>query len=493
MSEKLKVLLIAAEAYPFAKVGGLADVAGSLPKPLKNKGIDIRVMIPLYDKIDTKEFSIEYSGVQFDVPMADKTFSAKLYCGKFPGDDIPVYFIECPEYFGRPGIYTDPDTGKAYADDGERFVFFSKSVPLAIQALGWTPDVIHANDYQTGLIPAIYKILEPKSEMAFLFSIHNLAYQGRFQPEILDLIGFGKEQFYPTGPFEFFGKVNLMKLGIFYSEIINTVSPTYAQEIQSSAEFGHGLEGILSSKSDHLYGVLNGIDQTVWNPKNDRHIPYKFNSDDLSGKRMNKAALLKELGLPENRINKPLIATISRLADQKGFDLLIPIMHDIVSKDATFVLLGTGQKEYEKAFRELGEKYPESVAAVISFKGDLAHRIEASADMFLMPSKYEPCGLNQMYSMAYGTIPIVRKTGGLADTVTQADLATDSGTGFVFEEYSKEAFLGAISLALKAFDDERAWRKLQQRAMSFDSSWENSAEKYIELYKQAIALARKSD
>ncbi|HHS50925.1 MAG TPA: glycogen synthase GlgA [candidate division Zixibacteria bacterium] len=493
MSNEIKVLLASAEVFPFAKVGGLADVAGSLPKPLKQKGVDIRVILPLYDTIDREKFAIEFSGVEFAIAMGEENVGGKLYRGKFPDDDIPAYFIECPKYFGRPGIYTDPDTGEAYPDDGERFVFFSKAVPEALRGLGWTPDVIHANDYQTGLVPAIYKKLMPDAKMAFLFSIHNLAYQGRFEPELLDLIGFGHDEFYPTGAFEFFGKVNLMKIGIVFSDIINTVSPTYAEEIQSSEEFGHGLEGVLRSINDRLFGVLNGIDQTVWNPLTDKDIPYNFSADDLSGKRMCKAALLKQYGLPEDRIDKPLVATISRLADQKGFDLLIPIMKDIVEMDATFVLLGTGQKEYERAFTELAEKYPKNVGVLIGFDNKLAHLIEAGADMFLMPSRYEPCGLNQMYSMAYGTIPIVRKTGGLADTVTPANLATDEGTGFVFEEYSQEAFLAAIRRGLSAYRDKQGWRNLQLRAMAFDSSWENSAEKYIELFKQALASARWGD
>ena len=484
MSEKMKVLLVAAEAFPFAKVGGLADVAGSLPKPLHEKGVDIRTMIPLYDKIDREKFGIEFSGVAFDVPMGDETVAGKLWCGKFPESEIPAYFIECPKYFGRPGIYTDPKTGEAYPDDGERFIFFSKAVPAALDGLGWSPDVIHANDYQTGLVPALYRLTRPDDKTGFLFSIHNLAYQGRFEPEILDLIGFGHDQFYPMGPFEFFGKVNLMKIGITFADLVNTVSPTYAKEIQSSAEFGYGLEGVLKSMSDRLFGVLNGIDQKVWNPEVDKNIPYNFSKDDLSGKRMCKAALLKEVGLPKDKIDVPLIASISRLADQKGFDILLPIMEDILKENVTFVLLGTGKKEYEAAFTELAKKFPDKMAAIIDFKGPLAHLIEAGADMFLMPSRYEPCGLNQMYSMAYGTVPIVRKTGGLADTVVQADLERNIGNGFVFEKYESKALLSIVKKAVRAFQDKKGWQRLQRRAMEFDSSWERSAERYIELYRQ---------
>ena len=370
---------------------------------------------------------------------------------------------------------------------------FTQAVPAALDGLGWSPDVIHANDYQTGLVPALYRLTRPDDKTGFLFSIHNLAYQGRFEPEILDLIGFGRDQFYPMGPFEFFGKVNLMKIGITFADLVNTVSPTYAKEIQSSAEFGYGLEGVLKSMSDRLFGVLNGIDQKVWNPEVDKNIPYNFSIDDLSGKRMCKAALLKEVGLPEDKLDVPLIASISRLADQKGFDILLPIMEDILKEDVTFVLLGTGKKEYEAAFTELAKKLPDKMAAIIDFKGPLAHLIEAGADMFLMPSRYEPCGLNQMYSMAYGTVPIVRKTGGLADTVVQADLERNIGNGFVFEKYESKALLSIVKKAVRAFQDKKGWHRLQRRAMEFDSSWERSAERYIELYRQALAMAGWAD
>jgi len=493
LTEKMKVLLVAAEAFPFAKVGGLADVAGSLPEPLHEKGVDIRTMIPLYDKIDRKKFGIEFSGVAFDVEMGDETVEGQLWCGKFSESEIPAYFIECAKYFGRTGIYTDPKTGEAYPDDGERFVFFSKAVPEALRGLGWSPDVIHANDYQTGLVPALYRLTKPDDKTGFLFSIHNLAYQGQNKKTILDQIGFGQDQAYPMGPFEFFGDINLMKIGISFANIVNTVSPTYAKEIQSSEKFGNGLEGVLKSMSDRLFGVLNGIDRKVWNPEVDKHIPYNFSKDDLSGKRMCKAALLKEVGLPETKIDVPLIASITRLADQKGFDILLPIMEDILKEDVTFVLLGTGKKEYEAAFTELAKKYPDKIAAVIDFRGPLAHLIEAGADMFLMPSRYEPCGLNQMYSMAYGTVPIVRKTGGLADTVTAANLEKNLGNGFVFEKYDSKALLTIVNEAVRAFKDKKGWHRLQQRAMEFDSSWEKSADRYIELYSQALTMARWSD
>ncbi len=489
MNENIKVLLVSAEAYPFAKVGGLADVAGSLPKPLKQRNIDIRVMIPLYDKIDRKKFGIEYSGVDFNVQMGDREVAGKLWCGKFPDDDIPAYFIECAEYFGRAGIYTDPETGTAYPDDGERFVFFSKAVIEAVHGLGWTPDVFHCNDYQTGIIPALVDIKYPENKIGFLYSIHNLAYQGRFEPEILELIGLGRDRFYPMGEFEFFGRVNFMKIGILFSGIVNTVSPTYAEEIQSTEEYGYGLEGVLRSINDRLYGVINGIDTTVWNPGIDKHIPANFTRENFSGKRVCKLGLLEEVGLPKEP-DVPLIAMITRLADQKGFDILLPIMEDILKERVMFVLLGTGKKEYEAAFKDLAAKYPGKLAAVIDFKGPLAHRIEAGADMFLMPSRYEPCGLNQMYSMAYGTVPVVRKTGGLADTVEPADIAGKSGTGFVFEEYKSGALLDVVRAAIGAYSDKNGWKELALRGMAKDLSWGPSAEKYIELYRQTLALKR---
>ncbi|MGC9314262.1 MAG: glycogen synthase, partial [bacterium] len=341
MTEKMKVLLVTAEAYPFAKVGGLADVAGSLPEPLHGLNVDVRVILPLYDAIDREKFDIRYCGVEVEVPMGGKTVNGKLWSSLFPGSDIPVYFIECDEYYGRPGIYTDPATGEAYPDDGERFVFFSKAVLKAVKSLGWQPDIYHCNDYQTGIIPALVKLREPHSTAGFLYSIHNLAYQGRFDREILDLIGIGHDKFYPMGDFEFHGQVNFMKIGILYSDIINTVSPTYAEEIQASDEYGYGLEGVLSAASDRLYGILNGIDQKVWNPAVDPHLPANYTKKDKSGKTVCKLELLKEAGLPETP-EMPLIGIISRLADQKGFDILIPLLDEILSRDVMIVLLGTG-------------------------------------------------------------------------------------------------------------------------------------------------------
>jgi len=490
MSETIKTLIAAAEAYPFAKVGGLADVVGSLPKPLRKKGIDIRVIVPLYDKIDREKFGIKPTNIEMDIQMAGRTEKGKIWETVFPGTDIPVYFVECAAYFGRPGIYTDPDTGEAFPDDGERFVFFSKAVLEFLNIIDWSPDLVHSNDYQTGLIPAMIKILEPENQIGTLYSIHNLAYQGRFDMDLIDYIGFGKNLSYPMGPFEFFGKLNFMKIGILFSDIVNTVSPTYAEEIKSSPEYGYGLEGVLSSCSDKLFGVLNGIDETVWNPEIDEFIPYNYNSSDLSGKRMCKAELLKEAGLPYDNLDIPIIGVISRLADQKGFDILIPIMEKILEENVYFILLGTGNKKYERAFKELSVKYPKKLAAIIDFRGPLAHLIEAGSDMFLMPSKYEPCGLNQMYSMAYGTVPVVRKTGGLADTVIPADFKEDTGTGFLFEKYESNALLNAIKKALSSFGDQNSWRKLQNRCMTMDFGWDVSADKYIELYRQALAAER---
>jgi len=489
MSDKMKVLLVSAEAYPFAKVGGLADVAGSLPEPLHEKNLDIRVIIPLYDKIDREKFGIKFSGVEFEVAMGQNQEPGRLWCGTFPGSDIPAYFIESKKYFGRPGIYTDPETGEAYVDDGERFVFFNKAVIEAVHGLGWTPDVFHCNDYQTGLIPALVKLRYPGNKIGFLYSIHNLAYQGRFDKSILDLIGVGHDRFYPMGDFEFFGQVNFMKIGIQFADIINTVSPTYAVEIQSSEEYGYGLEGVLRAARDRLHGILNGIDTAVWNPALDKNIAANFDLKDKSGKAKCKLDLLREVGLPE-KPDTPLIGVITRLADQKGFDILLPIMEDILAEDVLFVLLGTGKKEYEAQLTALAKAHPDKMAAIIDFKGPLAHKIEAGSDMFLMPSRYEPCGLNQMYSMAYGTVPVVRKTGGLADTITPADFAKNTGTGFVFDKYESKALLAVVKQAIKAYSDKPGWQKLMDRDMQFDSSWGASADKYIELYRHALSLRR---
>ncbi|HUX06236.1 MAG TPA: glycogen synthase GlgA [Acidobacteriota bacterium] len=485
-----RVLLASAEIVPFAKEGGLADVAGALPKALAEVGVDIRAVMPLYGGIDRDKFGIKSleSIPPLEIPMGPDTETAAVYATKIPGSDVPVYMIANGRFFDRKGVYNDPETGEGYSDNAFRFIFFQKAVIELLRHLNWTPEVIHCNDFHTGLIP--YYVRSRRGELreleATLFSIHNLAYQGVVPLEIMPVAEIPLEKFYPMSPFEFYGKVNMMKVGIVYATLINTVSPTYAREIQSDAEFGAGLEGVLRSRASDLSGIINGIDYSVWNPEIDSLIPHQFSAADLKGKELNKQELLKHYNLPQRKGRVPLIGIISRLADQKGFDILEESLDRLMEQDIQMVVLGTGVRKYHELFEAAAAKYPEKLGVSLAFDNALAHLIEAGSDMFLMPSRYEPCGLNQLYSLRYGTIPVVRATGGLADTIADYNPESGRGTGFSFKEYSGHALFGAVQRAVRLFADGKSWKALIGNAMTADFSWKSSAEKYLKLYNRAV-------
>ncbi len=489
----LSVAIVAAEVVPFAKAGGVADVVGALPKELeKIENLQARVFMPKHKMIDEEKFGLEKIEdiPDLNVPIGQKRENISLFTSRLPNSEVEVYFIGNDTYFDRDGIYTDPKTGLGYPDNAERFIFFSRATLEVLKALQWKPDVLHCNDYHVGLIPAYLKTLYASDPffkgIATLYSIHNLEYQGVYPKEIMELTGFGWDMFYPMSPFEYWGQINFMKVGLVYADLLNTVSERYAEEIQSGPEYGCGLEGVLRDRSEDLFGIVNGIDYEVWNPEIDELIPYKYSFDDLSGKRKDKEKLLEENNLPLMGGDIPLIGVISRLVDQKGFDLVAEIADEMMSLDIQFVLLGTGLPKYHKIFTEIGHKYPSKAGINLTFNNALAHRIEASADMFLMPSRFEPCGLNQLYSLKYGTIPIVRAVGGLADTIEDYDSDTGEGNGFVFEEYSSKALLETIERAIQTYKDKSAWHKLVRNAMQADFSWRVSAQKYVELYKRAV-------
>ncbi|MBN2135569.1 MAG: glycogen synthase GlgA [Acidobacteria bacterium] len=488
----MKILYVSAEMVPFAKEGGLADVAGALPVALSKEGIDVRTIMPAYRKIDRKKFSLKpVKGITpVKINYNGQELESSLLEGKLPGSDVIAYFVENEYFFGREGVYNNPDTKEGYEDNAERFVFFTRSIMELIKQLGWQPDLIHLNDHHTSLIAAYIKRLHAHDnfykKMKVLLSIHNLGYQGIYPKEIMWFAMFDQSEYYPMSAFEFFDKVNFMKIGIIFSDIINTVSKTYAQEIMSSEEYGFGLEGVLRDRKDDLYGIVNGIDYSVWNPETDELIPNKFSIKDLTGKTKNKELLIKEQGLSFAEKKVPLLGIISRLADQKGFDILEGCMDDLMENDIRLIVLGTGQKKYHDMFEEYSKKYPGKIGVNLTFNNELAHKIEAASDMFLMPSRYEPCGLNQLYSMKYGTIPIVRTTGGLKDTVTPFDSQTGKGTGFTFDGYSSEELMVTISKALMAYQDKDKWAVLVQNAMNEDFSWSRSAKEYIELYNKAL-------
>jgi starch synthase len=362
------------------------------------------------------------------------------------------------------------------------------------RAKNFIPDIVHCNDWQTGLLPAFLKVDSQYSDFkqtASIFSIHNIAYQGNFLKESFDKLGLDWSLFAPGSGFEFWEKVSYLKAGIWYADIINTVSETYAKEIQSSNEYGYGFEGVLKDKADHLYGIVNGIDYDIWNPASDELIPARYTPEKPAGKKKCKTALRRGVKLPLARKDIPVIGIISRLADQKGFDLIAEVADDLLSLDLQIVLLGTGDEKYHTLFTELQKKYPKKIAVVLEFNNAMAHLIEAGSDMFLMPSKYEPCGLNQLYSLKYGTIPIVRETGGLADTIENANPAKGTGTGFTFKRYNSADMLHAVKFALEVYRDKNVWEIMMLRAMRQDFSWDSSAEKYLEIYNKAVERKNK--
>ncbi len=491
--DPIKVLIVSSEIVPFAKTGGLADVVGSLPRELRGLGVEVKLAMPKYSAVkDITERILE----PVKIAIGEKSETADFSVANLPETEIEVYFIGNESYFGREELYRDKDTGEDYADNDERFIFFSRAIFSLIENLGWIPDVIHCNDWQTGLIPAYIKTLYRENPLfrgiATLYTIHNMAYQGNFPLETLSKTGLGSDFFYPTGPLEFWGKVSFTKTGLVYSDVLNTVSETYAGEIQGSSEYGYGMEGILRTRKDDLFGIINGVDYSIWNPETDDLIPHNYNKDDFSGKLKDKKYLLEKYNLPARARRTPLIGMVSRLADQKGFDIFAEAIDDIMSFDLQFILLGTGEKKYHKLFTKIASDYPKKFGVKLTFDNALAHQIEAGADMFLMPSKYEPCGLNQLYSLKYGTIPIVRATGGLADTVIDYNPSTDTGTGFVFKEYSPSALLQIIERSISIFSNKGVWTRLMHRDMEEDFSWMVSAEKYLNLYRIAIEKRRKS-
>ncbi len=486
-----KILFVSAEVYPFAKVGGLADVAGALPKALAELGADVRVITPFYGDIQekAKNFGIKSAEIKgVPVVIGDDIENFELFSAKLPDSQVPIYFVKSERYFDRKGIYFDPKTKKNFPDQAERLVFFAKAVLESADSLKFKPDILHLNDHHTSILPVYLKILHRHHPIwrktASVLTIHNLAYQGVFPASVMELLGLGEEFFYPEGPFEFYGNVNFLKIGILFADVVNTVSPTYAQEIQTP-EYGNKLDGVLRSVSQKVFGIINGVDYSVWDPAVDKDIEYNYSADDLSGKRMMKSSVLRQFKLPEE-LDVPLLGMIGRMAEQKGFDLVAEILPELIKHDLKLVVLGSGDPKYEKMFKSAAEKYPKKLSVFTGFNGPLAHKIEAGADMFVMPSRFEPCGLNQMYSLRYGTVPLVRRTGGLADTVIDVDEKPNVGTGFVFSEYSPQALLNAINRALMHFSETKRWRKIILRGMKQDFSWEASARKYLELYKKAI-------
>ncbi len=489
----LKIAMFSAEASPYAKVGGLADVVGALPKALEKLGAAPIVVIPAYNESrpGASIASPPRAVLGMDIPMASSVEHAEVFHSRMDGTSVDVYRISSPKYFDREGIYDDPSTREGYPDNAQRYIFFMKSGLELLHTLGIAADVIHCHDAYTALVPGLvefnYRRHPSYSNVGTLLTIHNLAHQGISPADALDYAGIDRSRFYPMSPFEYWGRVNLMKAGIELADKINTVSPTYAVEIQTLPEFGRGLEGVLRSRSKDLSGIVNGIDYEEWNPASDPFIPARFSSSDLSGKAACKKHLLSYFSLPNPRRRTPLIGIVSRLAEQKGFDLIAEAIEEIMAQNLQMIVLGTGRQKYHDLLQGIASRFPSKIGVRLAFDNELAHKIEAGCDMFLMPSRFEPCGLNQLYSFRYGTIPIVRKTGGLADTVIPAN--HQEGTGFLFSEYSASAMTDAIKQALEAYSDRVLWKKLMIRAMTQDWSWDRSARQYMDLYR-SIYLKR---
>jgi starch synthase len=459
--ERLKILFVSSEVAPFAKTGGLADVASSLPVALEAEGIDVRVAMPKYACVKSK------------------TGEGKM------GKGIKVYFIENDGYFDRKELYGDKFGD--YHDNLDRFAFFSREALERCKRENFRPDIIHCNDWQTALIPVylntIYKYDPFFSDTKVLFTIHNLAYQGLFAKEEYPKIGLDWVLF-SIEYFEFYDKVNLMKAGLVYSDAINTVSPTYSREILTQ-EFGCGLDGVLKTRQKVLSGILNGLDYNIWNPATDAKIFKRYSIDDIEDKYANKEALQEECGFKVDR-DIPMIGLITRLADQKGLDLLAKVANELLNMKVQFILLGTGDNKYHIFFEKIARAHKKNASINLRFDATLAQKIYAASDLFLIPSRYEPCGLGQMISFKYGTVPVVRLTGGLKDSVMEFDPKTMEGNGFTFEPYRAELLLSAIKRGLNLYRSKAVWAGLVKKIMGLDYSWAKSAGEYIELYKKML-------
>jgi starch synthase len=476
----MKILFVASEGLPFAKTGGLADVIEALPRSLAALGHEVTVLLPRYRS--TRAVAVTVPSLT--VPTGDGLrFPAIVEGGTLHG--VYYYFVDDPEYFDRDQLYGM--AGKDYSDNAERFAeFCGAAIEFCKQV--WMPDVIHCHDWQSGLVPVLLRTHYAKDnvlqDLPVVFTIHNMGYQGVFPHDAMKKIGLPERLFGIDG-MEFYGRVNFLKGALIFSDDLTTVSPTYAEEIKT-VEYGHGLDGVVRNRADRLTGILNGVDYAAWSPERDKVIASHYSPKDLSGKLACKKNLLEVFGLPPEMVNKPVIGIVSRFAGQKGFDLIEQIATDLLAEDLAIAALGAGEAKYEKLFRDLAKAYPSKFSVRVAYDNNLAHKIEAGADMFLMPSRYEPCGLNQIYSLKYGTVPVVRATGGLDDTIDAFDQSTGRGTGFKFQAYDGLALLGAIRRSLSIFRDEPAvWRRIQLNGMAKDFSWQVSAIEYAKLYEAA--------
>lgn len=481
----LRICWVSSEVAPFAKTGGLGDVSAALPRYLDRAGHDIRVFLPFYSSIDTRGRQILpvdfLSGLELE--MGPHRIGFDVYAAPLPESGLPVYLIRCPVLYDRSGIYAGGD------DDAIRFAFLSRAALVCCQHMGWAPDIVHANDWHTALMPLYLKRAFSWDRLfentRTVLTIHNIGYQGIFPERVCDQVGLGGDRSALYREDLDAGVFGFLKTGILYADVLTTVSPTHAQELQTDT-YGMGLQSLLRQRSDHLVGILNGVDYDEWNPATDRYLEHPYSPEDLSGKAKTKLAVTERLGL-DTEPRLPLLGIVSRLTAQKGFDLALgPLRQVLGAGRAQLVALGTGEHRYEAAFQQLQEAFPGRAIFHRGYSEELAHLIEAAADIFLMPSKFEPSGLNQMYSLKYGTPPIVRNTGGLADAVELYNPQTGEGTGFVFDHFTSDAFAWALGFALDTYADREAWQGLVANAMARDYSWDRQGAQYVELYRRLL-------
>jgi starch synthase len=475
----MKILFVSSEGLPFSKTGGLADVVGALPKALAELGHELAVLLPRYK--GNKAAARVVPSVT--IPLGSGLrFPALVDAGTI--DAVRYFLVEDPEYFDREGLYGDKSGD--YPDNAERFTEFSRAaIEFAKQV--WQPDVIHCHDWQTAMVPVLLRTLYAEDPalrgVPVVFTIHNLGYQGVFPPAALKRIGL-PESLFTMEALEYYGRVNFLKGGLVFADALTTVSRKYAKEIQT-AEYGSGLEGVIQRRADRLTGILNGVDYAAWSPEADTFIAANYSSFNIAGKRLCKKDLLQTFQLPLENLERAVVGIVSRFADQKGFDLIAEVAEEMLEENLALVALGTGEPKHEKLFRVLADEYPAKVGVKIAYDNAVAHKIEAGADIFLMPSRYEPCGLNQIYSLRYGTVPVVRATGGLDDTIEAYQPKTGKGTGFKFEAYEGKALLACLREALRVYRDARAWKALQANGMAKDFSWKASAGEYSKVYEAA--------
>jgi len=484
--EKVNVLFLSPEAVPFAKTGGLADVSGSLPAALRKQGLDVRMVMPYYRTVQDGEFPVRPLVDDLQVSLRMENLGSRVLEIRSE-EEVPVYFIEREDLYDRPNLYGN--SRGDYYDNLERFTYLAYGALRITERVGFRPDVIHCHDWQTGLVPALlrgpFRTSSWFTDTRTVFTVHNIGYQGLFPASRLSVTGLSPVEFFQPDGIEYWGNISLLKAGIVYADAVTTVSEQYAREIQTP-EFGMGMEGVLSKRRRSLFGILNGIDYRLWDPANDPHIHMQYDSQNMEGKQRCKEGLIREMGMDTGLMNKPLLAMVSRLDAQKGLDLLMDILDEILDLDVGLIVLGSGDDRIQQELQQVKKRAPGCVGLFLGFNEPLAHRIMGGADIFLIPSRYEPCGLTQMYALKYGTVPVVRATGGLEDTIVAFSPEKAEGNGFKFGPYESGAFLGAVRQAVETFQDAALWTRVMANGMKADFSWGRSAGKYMELYRSLM-------